>query len=230
MNLAVITPAYYPDDKPWKLLRDSCAHHHLPLYAFGQGKQWIGDTEAHFTGALERLRGLPTIYDLIMFTDSQDAFCMAGAEEIELKYKTYECDFLMSTEQSLYPWGLEDLWRTSQLTLGNPGRPFSQPPWEYVNGGGWIGRREKAEEILVYAANAAGNEAQAKWIATYCSGLFNFRLDDQCKIWQTMSCSGDSVEFAGRRLRNKITGSFPAIVHFNGRLGGIESFWEQAYG
>ena len=82
MNLAVITPAYYPDAEPWHLLRDSCAIHHLPLYPFGVGLPWPGDRVAHFEGALAAIRNLPSIYDLVMFTDAEDAFVMAGVDEI----------------------------------------------------------------------------------------------------------------------------------------------------
>lgn len=226
MNLAVITPAYYPNEEPYKLLRDSCAIHHLPLYPFGCGQPWAGDTRAHFSGALEAIRNLPIIYDLVMFTDAEDSFVMAGADEIERKFQAYSCSFLMSAEQGLYPWGLEEQWEASKSQ-----RMFTAPPWQYPNGGGWIGRRHMLEQLLTFAANADGNEAQSKWISTYCGGSFNFRLDDQCIIFQTMSGdTGSNVVWNGHRLMNKVTISQPAVVHFNGKLGGIQDFYKEAYG
>lgn len=226
MNLAVITPAYYPTDEPYKLLRDSCAIHHLPLYPFGCGQQWRGDTVAHFEGALEAVRNLPNIYDLVMFTDAEDSFVMAGADEIERKFQLYGCSFLMSAEQSLYPWGLEEQWANSIKT-----RPCTIAPWQYLNGGGWIGHRHRLEQLLAFAAAAEGNEAQSKWISTYCGGAFNFRLDDQCFIFQTMSGdTGSSVGWKGHRLTNQVTLTQPVVVHFNGKLGGIKDFYKEAYG
>lgn len=225
MNLAVIAPAYYPDEQPWKLLRDSCAIHHLPLYPFGSGEPWRGDTHAHFTGALEAVRNLPSIYDLIMFTDAGDTFVMGGAEEIEAKYQQYGCDFLMSAEQDLYPWGLEELWASSADK-----RLEAAGLWQYPNGGGWVARRDAAERILIHAGSATGNEAQHKWISTYCSGDFHFKLDASCLIFQTMSGNTGSTAWENHRLVNTVTGSHPVVVHFNGKLGGIEGYYANAYG
>lgn len=225
MNLAVITPAYYPNDEPYKLLRESCAIHHLPLYPFGRGESWQGDAYAHFTGALVAIRNLPAIYDHVLFTDAEDTFVLAGLEEIATKYRQYRSAVIMSAEQGLYPWGLEMQWAGAQH------RPNAIAPWQYPNGGGWIGRREALGPMLTYAASASGDEAQSKWISTYCSGEFELRLDDYCAIFQTMSGNtGSVVEWADNRLCNTLTGSRPCIVHFNGKLGGIQDFYKEAYG
>jgi hypothetical protein len=223
MNLAVIAPCYYSSTDPYKLLTDSCAHHHLPLYPFG-GPLWQGDSVAHFQGALQAIRNLPSIYDLVMFTDAGDTFVMGGADEIEAKFQMYGCEFLMSAEQDLYPWGLEEQWASSEK------RPSSEPPWQYLNGGGWVARRESAEKLVIYAASAQGDEAQSKWISAYCSGEFQFRLDHQCQIFQTMSGSSKGLEWEGRRLINTVTNTRPVVVHFNGKLGGIQEFYKEAYG
>jgi hypothetical protein len=223
MNLAVIAPAYYPTEEPIKLLRDSCAIHHLPFYPFGMGQPWRGDLAAHFEGALEAIHNLPSIYDLVMFTDAGDAFVMAGADEIVEKWKAYGCSVLMAAEQNLYPWNLEDLWASTQAL-----RELAAPPWQYPNGGGWIGRREQLEELLKYTLTAAGEEAQGKWIAAYCQG--RFKLDSDCLIFQTMSGDNGALTWDGHRLLNKETDSRPVVVHFNGKLGGIQNFYKRAYG
>jgi hypothetical protein len=225
VNLAVISPAYYPTDEPIKLLRDSCAIHHLPFYPFGGGRQWRGDMVAHFEGALEAIGNLPSIVDLVMFTDAGDAFVMAGADEIVEKWQAYGCPVLMSAEQSLYPWGLEEKWAASEAT-----RPPAPPPWQYPNGGGWIGRREQLESLLKFALDSEGEEAQSKWISAYCSGRYNFQLDSSCLIFQTMSGDNGALEWEHHRLVNKYTGSRPVVVHFNGKLGGIQDFYRNAYG
>lgn len=227
MNLAVITPAYYPNEEPYKLLRDSCAIHHLPLYPFGGGQPWRGDTHAHFTGALEAVRNLPTIYDLVMFTDAEDTFVLAGAEEIEQKFQAYRCHILMSAEQGLYPWGLEGQWEASAAK-----RPVTTGPWQYPNGGGWIGRRTALTAALSnIPLNMEGAEAQSKWISAYCANIYGIQLDCACKIFQTMSGdTGSNVEWEKHRLVNTATGAEPVVVHFNGKLGGIQDFYKEAYG
>lgn len=225
MNLAVIAPAYYPTEEPTRLLRESCATHHLPLHLFGCGQPWRGDMHAHFEGALQAIRNLPSIYDLVMFTDSEDAFVMGGAEEIEYKYKAYTCGVLMSAEQGLYPWGLGEVWANSEEA-----RPRTTTRWKFPNGGGWIGRREELQALLINAAETIpANEAQELWVKSYCRG--DFKLDDRCAIFQTMSGdTGSNVDWEGHRLYNTNTKTQPVTVHFNGKLGGIRDFYKRAYG
>lgn len=226
MNLAVITPAYYPTREPLARLEKSCNFHNLPLMPYGVGESWRGDLLAHFTGAAEKIRELPNVYDLIMFTDAEDTFVMGGSDEIEGKWRGFGGGVLLSAEQGLYPWGLESLWEGSVEK-----RPFSLPPWQYPNGGGWVGRREPLLELLDRIRTAGtGNEAQARWINAYCEG-WGPHLDHECEVFQTMSGdSGSNVTWQNGRLVNMVKDSRPVVVHFNGKLGGIEQFWEKAYG
>lgn len=224
MNLAVITPAYYPNREPFSRLEKSCAFHHLPLMPFGIGEPWHGDLHAHFTGAAEMLHSIPSIYDLVMFTDAEDTFVMGGADEIEAKWRALGGGIVLSAEQGLYPWGMEKIWEAGD-------HPPANPPWQYPNGGGWIGQREPLLQLLNDIRTlGAGDEAQSRWINAYCSNR-RITLDEGCQIFQTMSGdTGSNVDWAHGRLINLVKDSRPVVVHFNGKLGGIEQFWEKAYG
>jgi hypothetical protein len=234
-KLAVIAPCFYPDTSPARLLAESCQKHGLDLHLFGVGQPWRGDLHHHFEAAPQAVEALPPHVEAVLFTDAADVFVMAGETEILDKYLRWEAPLLLSAEQGLYPWGMEEFRYQSTA-------PLAYSPWAHPNGGGWIGRREGLAELLRRVGREEWQEAQGRWVKAFSRGDLGVCLDHLCSIFQTMSqSSGDQLElrrserwesvFHSHRFHNTHTGSFPCLLHFNGRCGGdgmIERWYERA--
>lgn len=225
MSLAVITPAYYPNEEPLHYLRRSCVIHDVALYPYGVGKPWHGDIEAHFEGAPEAIRNLPSNVDLVLFTDACDSFLLAGEKEIRRKFEQSACPVLLAAEQSLYPWGMDKIWERAKHNFGE-----SDSPWHFPNGGGWIGTPETLLVTLEMAKAREWPEAQGKWIEQYSDGL-SVSLDAWCQIFQTMSGEhSGAVKIERGKVTNTITGTNPCVIHWNGKLGGMKEAFKEIYG
>lgn len=225
MSLAVITPAYYPNEEPLHYLRRSCVIHDVALYPYGVGKPWHGDIESHFEGAPEAIRNLPSNVDLVLFTDACDSFLLAGESEIRRKFERMWSPVLIAAEQCLYPWGMEDIWKKAEELQG-----VRLTPWGYPNGGGWIGTPHSLLTVLKDAKEQAWPEAQGKWIEQYSVDRC-LKLDTNCQIFQTMSGpNSDAVKKERGKVTNTITGTNPCAIHWNGRLGGMKEAFKEIYG
>lgn len=236
MSLAVITAAYYPDQdyehRFWRL-KESCERQRLPLFPYGKGSgAWhtVGsDTIAQFHDAPQVIADLPSQYDVILFTDAADTFTMAGEREILGKLDAIGSSVALAAEPGCYPPDLHHPYLDATR-----GRPDVQGPWRFPNGGGWIGYRHALIELLGYLRthHPDTEEAQSRWVQAVASGEIPWvRLDHMCLIFQPMSGGySSSMAWEGNRMVNPITGSQPAIPHWNGRLGGIEQAWSKAYG
>jgi hypothetical protein len=211
-KLAVIAPCFYPDTTPARLLTESCQRHSLDLHLFGVGQPWQGDTAAHFTAAPQAIDALPAEVEVVVFTDAADTFVLTGEEEI-LGGCT-DIPLLLSAEQGLYPWGLEEVRNLASA-------PYAARPWCHPNGGGWIAYRDGLVALLRQVSEEEWGEAQGRWVLAFSKGVLGIGLDYRCDLFQTMSqSSGDLLIRRGNRYLNKVTGSMPAILHFNGRCGG----------
>lgn len=222
MSLAVITPAYYPNEERFLLLKWSCELHKIPLFPFGVGEQWPGDAIGHFDGAPLAIKNLPSDVDLVLFTDAEDSFLLAGEEEIRWKFALVDAPVVLSTEQSLYPWGMDETWARNI-------HPVSLSPWRYVNGGGWMGSPKNLLRVLEEAKAQEWPEAQGKWIMQYVKDGA-IKLDSECRIFQTMSgplC--DNVKIRKPRVVNIITGQEPCVLHYNGHSGGAPAAYKVIY-
>lgn len=234
-HIYAITAAYYQNLDPVQRLIESYRRNDMEVHQFGMGEPWRGtvggDTHAQYTDAPQFIRQAPEGYDLILFTDATDCFMLPGTTEYEIvaAFERSGGDILMSAEPHLYPPWLHD-----EYEAIFPKRPEVRTPFRCPNIGGWLGKRDAVLRYLEWCRDNYGeitHEGQARGIMAYMDGRFNIRLDTQCSVFQCMSGgAGGMVEWDGRFLHNKMTDSYPCFVHFNGRLGGIEEFWEKAYG
>src|ERR1700733_5958913 len=194
-SLLVIPPAYGGSDPT--LLQQSCTAVGIDLHMYGVNQPWPG-----FTG---RVRDAITVMksraeDVVLFTDASDTFIVDGEQPILAKFAEIHCQFLHSAEKACWP--------DSSLAAGYPNNTSS--PWKYINGGGWIGRRQFAidylQYVLSYSAAPPRDDDQLifnlTWVANRPAGV---GIDSNCRIFQTMSQHVDGeIEWDG--LRNTVTG------------------------
>ena len=232
MSTLVITPCFYPDTSKLHYLQKSADVFGIELYPFGIGDFWRGtvggDVYAQYVAAAELLKGMAGDYDRVLFTDGCDTFFCAGLDNINRKYEDIGSDILYSAEPGLYPPHMHDEYNAhkhehQELTT----------PWCYPNCGGWIGKTETMIEFLDYMRThfTNVNEGQPRFVHAYLEDGWPIKLDSECQIFQTMSGGlGDAVEVdAQGMIHNMITKSYPCLVHFNGRLGGIEELFAKRF-
>ena len=108
----------------------------------------------------------------------------------------------------------------------------SPTPYRYLNSGTWIGRADKAADMLLEVMKEAGgsfaNANDQKLVADfYIAGRFGIKLDFYNKIFQSMHMTldpplphcdptNDVQPTRDGRFMNRLTKSRPAILHFNG--------------
>lgn len=171
-----------------------------------------------FTGNGQVLRDLLACYkravtghELFTYTDGADTFC-------QRKFEIPNDHILYSTEKACYP----------HPEIAKQYKP-TKSKWKYLNGGGYGGPLKLIIEFMErYGLDQLPNEANGQheqmvaYLAAEAEG-FPIKLDTKCQVFQTMAFA-DPEEFEvvnvsmdrQSHLRNKITKTIPAILHFNG--------------
>lgn len=182
---------------------------------------------APFTGNGQVLRDMLACYrravtghEDFFYTDGADTYCQRKAEPP----KDY---ILYSTEKACYP----------HPEIAKQYRP-TKSKWKYLNGGGYGGPLKLIIEFMErYGLDKHPNDVNGQheqmmaYLAAEKEG-FPIKLDTKCEVFQTMAFA-DPSEFevvttfvgiekfieGGRQpllLKNKLTKTIPAILHFNG--------------
>lgn len=231
MKLVAICPCFYPDTQPiWRLV-ESAAFFGIDLRPFGVGKPWKGtvggDTDAHFTEAPQIIRNIDA--DLILFVDGCDTLFCQDTEAIIAAYQTInDGDIVLSAEKDIYPPRLYEEYQ--QYRHADPSRyDDSCGLAQYPNGGGWIGPPDQLLSILEHMREnyRESMEAQYRWIKCYLHGGFNMKLDSDFRLFNTISGGGGKwLAATPRGVVNTETETYPSILHWNGRMGGIDEWRE----
>jgi hypothetical protein len=180
-----------------------------------------------FTGNGQVLRDMLACYkravtghEDFVYTDGADTFCQRRFEPP----KDY---ILYSTEKACYP--IPEIAKQYKPTKSK---------WKYLNGGGYGGPLKLIIEYFErygldkHANDVNGQHEQMVAFLKAEKEGFPIKLDTRCEIFQTMAFA-DPAEFEvvttfvgleklveGERqplhLRNKLTKTIPAILHFNG--------------
>lgn len=185
----------------------------------------VAVNSAPFTGNGQVLRDMLACYRRAItghvdffYTDGADTFCQRRADPP----KDY---ILYSTEKACYP----------HPEIAKQYRP-TKSKWKYLNGGGYGGPLKLIIEFFErYGLDKLPNDANGQheqmvaYLAAEKDG-FPIKLDTKCEVFQTMAFADPSEfevmdpshEHTGfelaepKLLRNKLTKTIPAILHFNG--------------
>ena len=172
--------------------------------------------------------------EIVMFSDGYDTLLMAGEDEILEKYYRTDCDLLVSAEANCFP----------ERSLSEK-YPVCDTIYRYLNCGGFIGKAGAIKAFLYTEISAPGEgfpwSNQYIWTQKYLQDTGKLKLDSQCDLFCTFftAIAGyptpeDAMNhpeaytrlysewfyhhFVIRegRIFNKLTGTWPCNVHFNG--------------
>lgn len=240
-KLCVVSPAYYTDSSKYEMLTESCKYFKLDLHLYGMGEEWPWYYNAKVIQLAREIDKIDAEY--ILVCDADDAFFMAGENEILHTYRKITDKILVAADRvgegdELYPQSIfRDLY------------PPSATPWRYCNSGGYIGKKqailhllnemaktEEAEFIPVWRSKDWSND-QFRMSVCYLNG-YDLKIDTGCKVFQTMG-SIEPLEYKwgppfGVRTStnfffNKATHSFPCVIHFNGNAPGIKEAYNRCF-
>lgn len=233
-KLTVVSPAFYSTPEPYRMLVDSCKHYNLNLHLYGVGEPWTWYTDAKVFRLAHEIKNIDSEY--ILVCDADDAFFMAGEKEILYKYQDTGSKILVSADRqqdegdSRYP----------QLIFRKM-YPASSTPWRYCNSGGYLGKKDDILDLLdamatvqhpdyipVWRSKDWSND-QFRMSVVYLNG-YSLRIDTHCNVFQTMGCSEPGeMKWRGSYLMNRVTGTFPCIIHFNGNALGMEETYTRCF-
>lgn len=241
MKLSVITACLFLDRQPIHWLDDSCKRFGIDLRPYGIGESWTSWPNVKVTRMLECFkREKADGYTHTLYTDGRDSFFV---RPLKVAIDAYEGmgkpSCLMATEPANYPRPeLTDL-------FPDPGHKF-----RYLGAGQFIGELDYliwAWEMLQRDYPDGGTEPnnESGWMChAFVTGKFGegFKLDTDCQIFQSAGNEdclvGKDVFVSSDGLFNRITDSYPCIVHFNGGYShpetgkepAIRPVWEALFG
>lgn len=151
--------------------------------------------------------------ELFMYLDAYDTIVLADEDEILEKFERLNVPFLISTEKACWP----DRNRADTYLPGHS-------EWQYVNGGGYIGQRAYVSKVLDgFSLGKGDGSNQRLFTDAYLRG--QIERDDTCEIFQSCAFTeemDDDFIISNGRLFNRATGTYPCVLHFNGRTPATE--------
>lgn len=216
IKVAVTTACCFPDETQIWRLRCSAKRFDIALRPYGtranqQPRGWVDIKIDQALPLFEEFQ--KEGFTHVLYTDGRDSFFLTGMDEIIQKYTDLgKPSYLIATEGACFPYA------QYSSSFPDPGHKF-----RYPCAGGYFGEVGWLIDNLsmlkrVYAPHYQDND-QALILVAYAEGkLPDMALDTGCQIFQSMSMSqvGVDINIQGSRLKNRLTGSQPAIVHFNG--------------
>jgi hypothetical protein len=155
-----------------------------------------------------------TDYDLILFVDAHDVIFTGSIDGLyKLNYSRRDCVF--SSEKACWPdSNLADTYPTKELST----------PWKYLNSGSYLFKTKRF--VDVYEANPPSLDCddQRYFTSLYLEGKMDCTLDTSCRVFQSVAFESEGDFTITDKLKNNITGSYPLVLHGNGRTD-MEKFY-----
>jgi len=226
MKLAVVTPCLYPDTTRIHFLADSARKHGVALHPLGVGQQFADWRQMTLGVMVPGMRALlKESYDHALYLDGSDTILLADLEEIQYRYlKLGAPTCLFSAQKVVYP--------DHHFAIEYPTR------WRFPNAGCCIANIRYWCDLMESIADRHQDDGNPQsWLVKEWNN-FGATLDYDCEIFQTVEgCR--SVRFLPDGVAiNRITGTFPCVLHFpggysdpeTGRDERIYPYWRQLYG
>lgn len=207
---------YENEDQIWMYLV-SCRRFGINPRLFGKGTRYSGWVDIMLRQMMHAAMDCPTSH--MLYTDSSDAFFLAGLEEITEKYNAMGCPPLLigadtqgfSTYQAWYdkvPWNEEK-------------------PFKYFQVGGMLCEAKALYEAIcwMFERNQSGDWGEMPgdnppwWCNFMVERPRELVIDHDCQIFQNCTNVEQSLVVAGvpeLRIWNPITNSWPCVLHFQG--------------
>ena len=219
-DLVVVTPDFLNPPGPSDILVESCRNQGIELRKFGTNKPWVSGSSAKFIDLPEFIKTLDAKY--VMMLDSNDTFISPFTSEGDI-INTYcnrlhDPDILLSVEKNCFPFKLVKRFFDDLAPKDRP--------WRYLNGGAWMGKKDKVLHMLEEARDKCffscdypqmqwmcDQSMLTHWYLTYGVDNPNILLDYDCAIFQNMFLSNDDISCTGY---NSVTRTYPKVFHYNG--------------
>jgi hypothetical protein len=216
-DIVVVSGAYTTHPGQWRIYRESCARHGVPLSVLGEGQSF--DAMKALRAGADFLLHRPEKYALV--SCAYDVLVSRWSEAEVIRWTDMAGGLLMSCEGDCWPAGEWCAAYTNHTT-----------PWFAINGGQYCGERLKIVQLLNVIASrldsaTMGGGSQEVLHMLYSEG-YGMALDNNCRVFQSMSGSGNQYVVPRDKLAyNTVTATYPMFLHFNGRTPGMEQ-WEKA--
>lgn len=216
-QFTVLSPAFYEHKIYCKTIIDSCEHLGINLQLYGLGEPYLGLRDAKVAQLIKNLDKLDTEY--VMISDSNDVLFVRTANEILSRYHELRRPVIFAAEKQCFPQPLmADCY------------PKISTPWKYLNGGGYIGKKEDILAMLVAALKLKPHpsnlyrsrdwECDQFLFAQLLIEGYGITLDTSCSIFQ---CVGDITE-------DEYEKADPCLYHYNGHSKGIVEQYNKRFG
>lgn len=157
----------------------------------------------------------------IIFADCWDLVFAAQTKEIMERYLSFDCPIVISCEKNCFPDDLKDNFDE----IAAPTR------YKYLNSGFIVGETEAVLACLeamdlpnlpndyydpIKQCNVHPND-QFEWMKIFVKQPVPICLDYYQALSQTLHDANiDEFDFSEKRIKNKLTNSYPCSFHFNG--------------
>lgn len=208
------------NNKELDRFRESCHINNIPYKIIGLGQEWTGgeakDGVLLQPGGAQKINLLkkeledyPNLSNhIILFTDSYDVIINSTPSEIVSKFRTMKSPVVFSAEKTCWP----------KKDLQNK-YPPSTTEYRFLNSGGFIGYGDHIIKIVNKIDVSNDYDDQLYYTERYFESLVedkNIILDNNQNIFQTLNESLDDVLVKDGKVFNRITNTYPLIIHGNG--------------
>lgn len=217
-RLVILSPAFYPTAAPAELMLASARQFKLSPKLYGVSLPFIPHGADAQVAKLYDIMAQRKQADLVLVTDCRDVLFLAGEHDILREYESVRGDerLVMSAEQGCWPPD-EDAVKFYHGA--------NEHGYDYPNAGQFIGEWDYVAECLAlllkkYRGSTGLDNSQGWWMQANMNEELSFAIDSGCRLFQSMSGMADGhAEVIDNVLHNKVTGSRPCSVHFNGNPG-----------
>lgn len=215
---------------PVRLLAESCRRNGFPLTVLGAGRSWKGyGTKLRLVR--EYLRGVRA-GALVVFVDAYDSLFLPSHDRLVERFLAFDRPLVFSAEKGCWPDGARAArYPRSRTALSHRrSRPLgaaaprpappSQTPFRYLNSGGYMGHAGALLEALDDLSPGEGDDDQRLFTDYFLKHPDRVGLDHEATIFQTLyevePADFDWSRNGSLRLRSRLTGSEPCVLHGNG--------------
>jgi len=218
-KLLLVTVATEETDGYTRFMR-SAKLNNIDVEVFGLHQEWLGGDMANGPGGGHKLNllrnGLKKYKDdkdlILMFTDSYDVVLTAGKSEILNKFKKFDANVVISSEDFIWP----------DRSLASRYPELEEDGYRYLCSGGIIGYAPVLYEIISLKAVNHTDDDQLYYTHIFLDNreAYNIKLDRQAKLFQNLNGAREHVEvmFEGDNVyvTNTRFKTQPIVLHGNG--------------
>lgn len=213
-DITVVSPCIYDSYDPLWMFTTTCRRFGISPVYYGFGDTYGGWVDIMLRRLMGAAKECQTSH--MLYTDSRDAFFLAGMEEITEKYNAMGCPRLLM--------GADCVGFSSYQEW------YDKVPWDkskafpYFQVGGKLCEAKALHEAIqwMFWRDHSGDWGKMPgdnppwWCNFMVERPGELTIDHECQIFQNATMCMDSLAVDEGRVVNVATVSQPCIIHFNG--------------